>query len=81
MVRWIVGSITHGEPIELFLVPASAPRCVNKGRGMNYPVSGMVHIKDPFLLNGKNIPCGGSGFPLLLSEWYSTICPTPYNLK
>ena len=27
MVRWVVGSILHGGPIELFLVPASAP-CV-----------------------------------------------------
>ena len=26
MVRWVVGSIFHGGPIELFLVPASAPR-------------------------------------------------------
>ena len=26
MVRWVVGSILHGGPIELFLVPASAPR-------------------------------------------------------
>ena len=26
MVRWIVGSITHGGPTGLFLVPASAPR-------------------------------------------------------
>ena len=26
MVRWVVGSILHGEPTELFLVPASAPR-------------------------------------------------------
>ena len=28
MVRWIVGSILHGQPIELFLIPASAPRLV-----------------------------------------------------
>ena len=28
MVRWVVGSILHGGPIELFLVPASAPRLV-----------------------------------------------------
>ena len=28
MVRWIVGSILHGGPIELFLVLASAPRLV-----------------------------------------------------
>ena len=25
MVQWVVGSILHGGPIELFLVPASAP--------------------------------------------------------
>ena len=28
MVRWVVGSILHGGPIELFLVPASAPLLV-----------------------------------------------------
>ena len=26
MVRWVVGSILHGGPIELFPVPTSAPR-------------------------------------------------------
>ena len=36
----------------------------NKGRGMCYPVCGMVHIKEPLLLIGKNSPCGGSEFPL-----------------
>ena len=41
----------------------------NKGRGMCYPVCGMVHIKEPLLLIGKSSPCGGSGFPLSLSEW------------
>ena len=25
MVKWVVGSILHGGPIELFLVPASDP--------------------------------------------------------
>ena len=25
MVRWVVGSIPHGGPIELFFAPASAP--------------------------------------------------------
>ena len=43
----------------------------NKGRGMCYPVCGMVHIKDPFLLIKKS-----RGFPLSLSEWSVTICPT-----
>ena len=29
----------------------------NKGRGMCYPVCGMVHIKEPLLLIGKSSPC------------------------
>ena len=53
----------------------------NKGCGMCYPVYGMVHTKEPLLLIGKSSPCGGSGFPLSLSEWSFTICPTPYNRK
>ena len=64
----------------LFLVPASARRLVcDKVRGMCYPVCVMVHIKKTLLLIGKSSPCGGSGFPLSLSEWSFTICPTPYN--
>ena len=51
----------------------------NKGRGMYYPVCGMVHIKELLLLIGKSSPCGGSGFPLSLSEWFFTICLTPYR--
>ena len=46
----------------------------NKGRGMCYPVCGMVHIKEPLLLIGKSSPCGGSGFPL--SRYLSG--PLPY---
>ena len=54
----------------------------NKGRGMCYPVCGVVHTKDPILLIGKSSPCnGGSGFPLSLSEWSFTICMTLYNRK
>ena len=30
---------------------------------------------------GKSSPCGGSGFPLSLSEWSFAICLTPYNRK
>ena len=41
----------------------------------------MMHIKEPLLLVGKSSPCGGCGFPLSLSEWSFTICPTPYNRK
>ena len=29
----------------------------NKDRGMNYPVCGMVYIKDPLLLIGKSSLC------------------------
>ena len=49
--------------------------------GMCYPVCGMMHIKEPLLLIGKRSLCGGSGFPLSLSEWSFTICLTPYNCK
>ena len=50
-------------------------------RGMGYPVWGLVHIKEPLLLIWKSSIYGGSGFPLSLSEWSFTICPTPYNRK
>ena len=47
-----------------------------------YPVCEMVHIKELLLLIGKSSPCsGGSGFPLSLSEWSFTTCPSPYNRK
>ena len=38
-------------------------------------------VPEPFLLIGKSSPCGGSGFPLSLSQWSFTICLTPYNRK
>ena len=53
----------------------------SKGHVMCYPVSGMLHIKEPLLLIGKSSQCGGSGFLLSLSEWSFTICLTPYNRK
>ena len=69
MVRWVVGSILHG-------VDSMTGEC-----GMYCPVCGMMHIKEPLLLIRKSSPCGGSGFPLSLSEWSFTIClnrPLPY---
>ena len=53
----------------------------NKGRGMCYPVCGMVHIKEPLLLIDKSSLCGGIRFPFSLSEWSLTICLTPYNRR
>ena len=65
-----------GGPIELFLVPVSAP-C----HGMCYPFCGMVHIKEPLLLIDKSRLYGGSGFPFSLSQWSLTICLMPYNCR
>ena len=79
MMRWDVGSILHGGPIELFL-PVLHDWC-NKGRGMYYPICGMMHIKETLLFIGKSSLYGGSGFPFSLSEWSLTICVTPYNHK
>ena len=82
MVRWVVGSILHVvDPLSYFSFQPVLHNWCNKGSGMCCPVCGMVHIKEPLLLNGKSSPCGSSGFPLSLSEWSLTICLTPYNRK
>ena len=47
----------------------------NKGRGICYPVCGMVHIKEPLLLIEKSSPCGGSGFPQLVNKGRGTCIP------
>ena len=70
------------DPLSYFSFQPVLHDWCNKGHGMCYPVCGMVHIKEPLLLNGKSSICsGGNGFPLSLSEWLFTICPTPYNRK
>ena len=82
MVRWVVGSILHGvDPLSYFSFQPVLHDWCNKGRGMCYPVCGMVHIKEPLLIIDKSSLCGGSGFPFSLSEWSLTICLTPYNRK
>ena len=81
MVRWVVGSILHGvDPLSYFSFQPVLHDWYNKGRGMCYPVCGMVHIKEPLLLIRKSSLCGGSQFLFSLSEWSLTICLTPYNL-
>ena len=40
----------------------------NKSHSMYYPICGMMHIKEPLLIIEKSSLCGGSGFPLSLSE-------------
>ena len=82
MVRWVVGSILHGvDPLSYFSFQPMLHDWCNKGRGMCYPVCGMVDIKEPLLLIDKSGLCGGSGFPFSLSEWSLTICLTPYNRR
>ena len=82
MVRWVVGSILHGvDPLSYFSFQPVLHDWCNKGRGMCYPVCGMVHIKEPLLLIEKSSLCGDSGFPFSLSEWSLTICLTPYNRR
>ena len=58
-----------GGPIELFLVPVLS--CLWDG----------AYKRTLAANREKSSPCGGSGFPLSLSEWSFTICPTPYNRK
>ena len=69
------------DPLSYFSFPPVLHDWFNKGLGMCYPVCGMVHIKEPLLLIGKSSLCGGSRFPLSLSEWSFTICLTSYNRK
>ena len=57
------------DPLSYFSFQPVLHDWCNKGRGMCYPVCGMMHIKEPLLLIGKSSLCGGSGFPLSLSEW------------
>ena len=82
MVRLVVGLILHGvDPLSYFSFQPVLHDWCNKGRGMCYPVCGMVHIKEPLLLIDKSSLCGCSGFPFSLSEWSLTICLTPYNCR
>ena len=82
MVRWVVGSILHGvDPLSYFSFQPVLHEWCNKGRGMCYPICGMVNIKKTLLLIDKSSLCGGSGFPFSLSEWSLTICLTPYDRR
>ena len=52
------------DPLSYFSFQPVFHKWCNKGRGMCYPLCGMMHIKEPLLLIGKSSPCVGSGFPL-----------------
>ena len=54
MVRWVVGSILHGvDPLSYFSFQPVLHDWCNKGRGMYYPVCGMMHIKKKLAANRK----------------------------
>ena len=69
----VLFSIRHKFPLSYFSFQPVLHDWCNKGRGMCYPVCGMVHIKEPLLLIDKSSLCGSSGFPFSLSEWSFTI--------
>ena len=77
----IILSISRPNPLSYFSFQPVLHDTCNKGRGMCYPVCGIVHIKEPLLLIYKSRLCGGNGFPFSLSEWSLTICLTPYNRR
>ena len=81
---WCDGSSDRSlmvDPLSYFSFQPVLHDWCTKGRGMCYPVCGVMHIKEPLLLIGKSSLCGDSGFPLSLSDWFFTICLTPYNGK
>ena len=83
----VVRAFTHDamgrriDPLSYFSFQPVLHDWCNKGRGMCYPICGMMHIKETLLFIGKSSLYGSSGFPFSLSEWSLTICLTPYNRK
>ena len=64
MVRGSSGRSFMVDPLSYFSFQPELHDWCNKGRGMCYPVCGMMHIKEPLLLIGKSSLCGRSGFLL-----------------
>ena len=62
------GATSHSiNPLSYFLFQPVLHDWCNKGRGMCYPVCGIVHMKEPLLLIDKSSLYGGSGLPLSLT--------------
>ena len=67
MVRWVVGSILHGEdPLSYFSFQPVLQVWCNKGCGMLYCLWDGAYKRT--LAVNKSSLCGGSGFPFSLSE-------------
>ena len=72
MMRWVVGSILHGvDPLSYFsFLPVFQ---VHTNTHVRFFVRTLSLSLLLLLLFGKSSSCGGSGFPLSLSEWSFTI--------
>ena len=63
MVRWVVGSILHGvNLLSYFSFQLVLHDWCNKGRGMCYPVCGMVHKKNPCCYSERVAYVAAAGF-------------------
>ena len=67
MVRWVVGSILHGEPIGLFPAITSVPQLVQKKRSWYVLICLWDGAYKRTLADNRNC-IGDSGFLLSLSE-------------
>ena len=75
---WCIRSLDRSHIVDLLsyfsFQPVLHDWCKKNKRLSCAILYGIVHIKDPLLLIGKSSPCcGGSRFPLSLSEWSFTI--------
>ena len=60
MVRWVIGLILYGvDPLSCFSFQPVLHDWFNTGRGMCYPVCGMVHIKESSLLRVVYVAAAG----------------------
>ena len=57
-----VHSMSMVDPLSYFSFQPVLHDWCNKGRGMCYPVCGMVYIKEPLLLIDKSSLCAAAGF-------------------
>ena len=67
------------DPLSYFSFQAVLHDWCNRGCGMCYPVCGMMHIKEPFLLIGKSSSSSSSS--IIAATWFpSTIYATILHL-
>ena len=70
---WCDGSSLMVDPLSYFSFHPVPHDWCNKGRGVGYPINGMMYIKEPLLLIGKSSPCGGSSM-MVISNEYNILC-------